>query len=171
MIIPELGKENGEKKGKINKRVLGREALGGEGWVAGLEARRGNPGVRRTGIGGLGNRRTGIGGLGNRRTGIGGLGNRRTGIGGLGNRGRNELGSWGLEHWSWGGSGNVPGGRTRRENEGKKNKIISQSPQANSVIKFTFLYKTESLSSNTAGITTQKAKNISARIAGSGGLL
>ena len=40
---------------KGNGRSPGASGTGGEGWVAGLEACRGNPGVRRTGIGGLGN--------------------------------------------------------------------------------------------------------------------
>ena len=88
-----------------------------------------------------------------------------TGIRGLRNRGRNELASWGLEHWSWQGSGNVPGGDHGGRARERKTKIISDSLNERISIGQNVPVQ------NTAGITTQMATDVSARIAGSGGLL
>ena len=60
---------------------------------------------------------------------------RRTGIGGLGNCGRNELGSWRLEHWSWGELENVPGGEHGGRTRERKTKKLIKVPQVNSVIR------------------------------------
>ena len=139
-----MGKSGTGEKIKI-KRVLGVSCAGGEGWGVELEARRGNPGVRR--------RKSEGSGIAGGRSWV--AGDWSTGAG-------EDLGM----------SGNVSGGDHGGRAKERKTKIISNcSTNKLGGKSFMFLYKTECLCANTVGITTQMAKKVSAWIAGSGGLL